>query len=355
MTMGLSRLINYLQANCLKGVIITKQENRRFFSGFTGSAGMLFISAQARCLLTDFRYIEQAQKQAQGFEIIQYAGAPFEALTKLCAEMGTERIGFEGDHVTWDTYQHMVKSLPGLELVPVRLDSLRSVKAVHEIELIRKAVQIADQAFEEVIKIIRPGIRETEVAAELEYSMRRAGAERPAFDTIVASGYRGALPHGLASAKRIEPGDFVTMDFGAVYEGYHSDITRTVVAGKASPKHKEIYDIVITAQLAGIEAVREGKDCRDVDNVARRIIANAGYGNYFGHGLGHSVGLAIHEEPRLSPSNSGVTLSEGMVVTVEPGIYLPGWGGVRIEDIVVVTPQGREILTASSKVLIELE
>ena len=184
--------------------------------------------------------------------------------------------------------------------------------------------------------------------------MRRLGSQRPAFETIVASGKRGALPHGLASEKRIEAGDFVTMDFGAVFNQYHSDITRTVVVRKASDKQKEIYNIVLAAQLAGLAAVKPGEACLAVDETARDIIVRSGYGDYFGHGLGHGVGLAIHEEPRLSPSNSDGVLEQGMVVTVEPGIYLPGWGGVRIEDTVVVCPTGREVLTSSSKTLIEL-
>ncbi|MCX7781035.1 MAG: aminopeptidase P family protein [Negativicutes bacterium] len=350
-----AKISEFLQSHELDAVVVSKQENRQYLSGFTGSAGILFITRQNRYLVTDFRYIEQAQNQAPAFEIVRCAGIPIKTLTEVKASLsGIKRVGFETDHVTWESYQTLAAALPGVELVAIKLDTLRAVKTAVEIDRIERAVEIADRAFGEVIKSVRPGVRETDIAAELEYIMRQLGSERPAFDTIVASGERSALPHGRASAKIIAPGDFITFDFGAVFEGYHSDMTRTVVLGKASAKQREIYELVLRAQLAGLDAVQSGKDCRDVDAVARKIIEDAGYGEYFGHGLGHSVGLAIHEEPRLSPTNVGVLLAENMVVTVEPGVYLPGWGGVRIEDIVVVTAGKPRILTATSKNLLEL-
>lgn len=355
MSVRLKKVHEFLRTKQLDAVLVSKPVNCRYISGFSGSAGMLFISAERACLLTDFRYIEQAQTQAPEFDILRFAGTPYEILKQLYDEHNVKHIGFEGDHLTWDTYLHIKECFPDVQLVSVRLDQLRTIKSDAEICLIRKAVEIADKAFSEIIRYIKPGAKESDIAAELEYAMRRLGSERPAFDTIVASGLRGALPHGLASAKIIEANEFVTIDFGAVYQGYHSDITRTVAVGAVSQKHKDIYNIVLEAQLAGINAVGRGKDCGFVDETARRIISDAGYGEYFGHGLGHSVGLAIHEEPRLSPSAAGVELEAGMTVTVEPGIYIPGWGGVRIEDLVVVTSSGRDILTASSKALIEID
>lgn len=355
MSLKVKKVNEFLKANQLDAVLVSKPENCRYISGFSGSSGMLFISAERTCLLTDFRYIEQAQTQAPEFEILRFTGTPYEILKQLYHENNFKCIGFEGDHLTWETHLHVSECFPDVQLISVRLDKLRTIKTEAEIQLIKKAVEIADKAFSEVLGYIKPGVKENDIAAELEYSMRRLGSERPAFGTIVASGSRGALPHGLASSKIIEPGELVTIDFGAVYQGYHSDITRTIAVGAVSQKHKDIYNLVLEAQLAGIEAVNCGRDCGFVDETARRIISEAGYGEYFGHGLGHSVGLAIHEEPRLSPSAAGMQLDAGMTVTVEPGIYIPGWGGVRIEDLVVVTSSGRDILTASSKALIEID
>ncbi|MGL5514812.1 MAG: M24 family metallopeptidase, partial [Sporomusa sp.] len=264
-----------------------------------------------------------------------------------------ERIGFESDFVTWQVYQQLASCLPAIELVPVQLDCLRMIKDRQELALLTTAVEIADRAFDQALHMIKPGVTELEIAFELEYRMRKLGAEKPAFDTIVASGVRGSLPHGRASNKVIEAGELVTIDFGAVYQGYHSDMTRTVAVGKATDKQRDIYAVVLAAQLAGIGAVKAGKTGKEIDHIARQIITAAGYGEYFGHGLGHGVGLFIHEDPRLSPAGD-IKLAKGMVTSVEPGIYLPDWGGVRIEDLVVVTTAGCTVLTASSKDLIEL-
>lgn len=350
----LAKLYEIMDTKQCDGIIVTKPENRHYFSGFTGSAGILLISRQSQTLLTDFRYIEQAKQQAPLFQIIQHGATVFETLAKICTDIGLLRIGFESDFVTWEIYQKLANNLSAIELIPVKLDPLRMIKDQSELALLTKAVEIADFAFNQTLKIIKPGITELDIALELEYQMRRLGAEKPAFDTIVASGVRGALPHGQASNKAIDVGDFITMDFGAVYQGYHSDMTRTVVVGKASEKQQEIYNIVLSAQIAGINAVAPGRKGKEIDAVSRKIIADAGYSEYFGHGLGHGVGLFIHEEPRLSPLGE-VVLAEGMVVSVEPGIYLPDWGGVRIEDLVVVSPAGSTILTTSSKNLIEID
>lgn len=338
----------------VQGILISKPENRRYFSGFSGSAGMLFISSQASYLLTDFRYMEQAAAETQQYEIVRYTVSPNEMLEEIAAKLNITSIGFESDFVTYDMFTKLTEYMPAIPLVPMQVDSLRMVKDTAEIASIKKAVEIADQAFSHILSFIKPGISEQDVALELEYYMGKLGAEKPAFDTITASGKRGALPHGKASQKVIEIGDFVTMDFGAVYQGYHSDITRTICVGTATARQREIYDIVLAAQLAGVQAVQAGKTGKEIDAVSRKIITEAGFGEYFGHGLGHGLGLYIHEDPRLSPASGQTILMENMVVTVEPGIYLPDWGGIRIEDTVLVNSDGCQILTASSKQLLEI-
>jgi len=239
--------------------------------------------------------------------------------------------------------------------VPLKgdVDALRQIKSEEELEYLEKAEAIGDLAFEKILTILKPGMTELEVAAELEYQMKKAGAENFSFSTIVASGLNSSMPHAIPGEKKLEEGDFVTMDFGCTYKGYCSDMTRTVVLGKASEKQKEIYNTVLKAQLAALDAIKAGVTGKSVDKVARDIITEAGYGECFGHGLGHSVGLFIHEEPRLSPAGETV-LEENMIETVEPGIYVPGFGGVRIEDMVAVTKDGCKNFTHSPKELIEI-
>ncbi len=350
----IERLRGFMTQQGLHGMIITKPENRRYFSGFSGSAGMLVISETTSNLLTDFRYMEQATAQAKQYDILRYQVSANEILADLTGKLGITKIGFESDFVTYDMHSKLAQCIPNLTLVPVQVDALRMVKDASEVAAIEKAVAIADQAFTQILSFIKPGMSEQTVAVELEYYMGKFGSEKPAFETIMASGKRGALPHGRASQKIIELGDMVTMDFGAVYQGYHSDITRTICMGKATDRQREIYEIVRAAQLAGVKATRPGVLGKDIDDVPRKIITDAGFGEFFGHGLGHSLGLNIHEEPRLSQANTHTPLLENMLVTVEPGIYLPDWGGVRIEDTVLVSADGCRILTASSKHLIEI-
>lgn len=338
----------------LNGIFISKPENIRYFSGFSGSSGMLLISDNVSQLLTDFRYVEQATNQAKGFDVIRYSGSVYEKLAESTLKLGLITMGFESDHITYDMFTELSDAMPNVTLVPIQIDTLRMIKDANEVAAITKAVEIADEAFSHILSYVKPGISEQSVALELEYYMGKLGAEKPAFETIVASGNRGALPHGRASNKIIDPGDFVTMDFGAVYQGYHSDITRTICIGAATTKQRRIYEIVLAAQVAGVQAVYPGKTGKTIDAIARKIIVDAGYGEYFGHGLGHSLGLAIHEEPRLSPANTQTVLMTNMVVTVEPGIYLPEWGGVRIEDTVLISADGCQVLTASSKELLEI-
>lgn len=351
----LQRLQAMLVKRHLDAVVVQKPENIWYISGFTGAEGLLLVPAVAgeSFLITDFRYVEQAAQEAPHFTVVKAVGPLIDTLVQLVEHRGWQRLGLEDDYATIGWLGQLQRGLPRVEWDGVTLDRLRIVKDAQEIRRLRRAVDIADAAFAHILTFLRPGVSEKAVAAELEYAMRRQGAEKPAFDTIVASGVRGSLPHGTATDKVLAEGELVTMDFGAVYEGYHSDITRTVVLGRATDRQRQVYNTVLTAQRKGIAAVKPGLTGRQIDAVARDYIAAAGYGKYFGHALGHGVGLAIHEEPRLSATYDDV-LTVGMVVTVEPGIYLPGWGGVRIEDLVVLTPNGCEVLTGSTKDLVEI-
>lgn len=356
MMQRLNKMRNFLKEKQIDCMIVNKPENRFYFSGFSGSAGTLLITQSAAKLITDFRYVEQAAEQAPDFDILRQgtSGTTQQILYQCIEHAGLSSIAFESDYVTYDEYRRLQSSLHEKQIFPLHIDHLRMTKDEIELSNIKKAAEIADKAFVHILSYIRPGISENAVAVELEYKMRQLGAEKSAFDIIVASGKRGALPHGRASDKLIENGDLVTMDFGAVYHGYHSDITRTVAVGKANSEQRNIYHIVLDAYLAGLQAVRPGKTGKEIDEAARKIIIDCGYGEYFGHGLGHGVGLEIHEEPKVSPSNTSVKMIENMIITIEPGIYIPDWGGIRIEDTVVVCPEGSKPLTVSSKQLIEL-
>ncbi len=351
----LEKLRKLLSEKQVDGMLITNASNRRYISGFTGTAGYILVTQENAIFITDFRYIEQAKKQAPHFEIVQHQGPILDTVKEQLEKIGVKTLGFEQDEVTYALYKNFEKTFD-TKLVPLSrfVESLRIVKDEVEIKSIKQAVHIADQAFTYILDIIKPGIRENEVALKLEYKMRELGAEGTSFDTIIASGYRSALPHGIASDKVIEAGELVTIDFGCIYEGYVSDMTRTVMVGKPNEKQREIYQIVLEAQLNGVKHVKAGMTGKEADALTRDIITRYGYGEYFGHGTGHGIGLDIHEEPRLSLL-SEVVLQPGMMVTVEPGIYLPNFGGVRIEDDVIITETGREILNQSPKELIIIE
>lgn len=338
-------------------LLVSDGANMRYLSGFRGATGYLYISNARRVLATDSRYTTMAKAEAPDFEVIELrTGETYaQLLNRLMEADNAEKVAFEDAYLLYADYQKLQEGCAGRLTVPLgeSLDLLRCVKADWEIERLAKAEEIGDQAFAHILGVLKPGMTELSVAAELEYFMKTHGAENLSFETIVASGANSSMPHAMPSGKKLEKGDFVTMDFGCVYEGYCSDMTRTVVIGKADEKQKEIYRIVLEAQLAGLEACKSGVRGCDADKAARDVIAKAGYGDYFGHGLGHSVGLYIHEEPRLSP-RCETALLPNMLQTVEPGIYLPGFGGVRIEDMVVVTKDGCRNLTHSPKELIEL-
>jgi len=346
----LDRLREGIKAQGLDGLIITKPTNRYYLSGFTGTNAYLLLTAERNFLLTDFRYIEQAKQQAPDFEVVEYQLPLTKTLASLCSANGLTAIGLEKETVTLSVYDEFTAQLPGIRFMPIAdpVEPLRRVKLPEELEKIRKAAEITDKAFLHILDFAQPGMTEKELAFELEFFMRRLGAERNAFDFIVASGERGALPHGVASGKVLKKGEMVTLDIGCVYQGYHSDMTRTIFLGPPDSKQQEIYNLVLRAQEAVLQAIQPGMTGSQADAIAREIISQAGYGDYFGHGLGHAVGLEIHEGPRLAPHDSSI-LESGMVVTVEPGIYLPGWGGVRIEDLIIITPDGCEIISKSPK------
>ncbi len=330
--------------------LVTASVSRRYLTGFTGSAGLVWIDQERQMLITDFRYIEQAASQCPAWEIVKHDGV-LEKIKELSNIYGVQRIAIEGEHITINQLNSWDKEL-AIEFVSTSkwVQNLRIVKSAEEICSLHKAAQIADEGFTRVLPRIKPGVSELDIALDLDFTMRRLGAMGVSFEPIVASGPNAALPHARPSQRCLQEGDFVVIDFGCVYQGYCSDMTRTLVIGTPTEKQQAVYSLVLKAQLAGLNAVGVGKTGVEIDKVARDIINAGGYRDYFGHGLGHGVGLEVHEEPRLSKIGQ-TQLRPGMVVTVEPGIYLPGWGGVRIEDLVVVTEDGVDILSSTSKEL----
>lgn len=329
--------------------------NRRYLSGFTGTSGYVVVTQDQAVFLTDSRYTEQARAQCPAFTVVDHGNTFWDSLAQQLAKLGARRLGFEKRHLTVGWLEDAQRKVPGVEWIGTEavVEELRLVKDDGEIARIRRAQELADELFAQLVAELRPGMTELQVAHKLLMGALAAGASGMSFETIVASGWRSALPHGTASDKVIEAGDLVTIDFGCVLDGYVSDMTRTVVMGTATERQREIYQLVLKAQEAGIEAIRAGRSGREVDAIARAVIQEAGFGDNFGHGLGHGVGLEIHEEPRLSPLGRHV-LEPGMVVTVEPGVYIPGWGGVRIEDLIVVGDDGPINLTRTPKHLMEL-
>ncbi|AOV08576.1 M24 family metallopeptidase [Sporosarcina ureilytica] len=338
------------------GILITNPLNRRYLTNFTGSAGVALITKDRAYFLTDFRYAKQAEEQIDHYEIVIYQSSRdmMQNVLGQIRDLGIQKLGFESEDVSFNFYTQL-KKLDSIELVPTIkvVEKLRLIKTDEEVAKIRKAAVISDQAFGFIQQVIRPGVTEKKVANELEHFMKEQGAGGESFAIIVASGVRGALPHGVASEKVIEQGDMVTLDFGALYDGYCSDITRTLAVGEPDSKLLDIYQIVHQALELTLENIQVGMTGKEVDSIARDYIAGQGYGDYFGHGLGHGIGLNIHEDPFFSQSGEDI-LQAGMVITIEPGIYIPELGGVRIEDDVLIKEDGIEILTHSPKELIRL-
>lgn len=346
---GLRRVLKEKKIGAL---LVTKPENIYYLTGFSGSSGSVLVTSGEVYLLTDFRYDEQARQQCPGSSVICITEPLHESLAHMAGKLKLVEIAFEMDYMTFKQAAAIKEVLHPLQcqLTPVEnlVEGLRIIKDAGEIGEIKEACEITDLAFEHITHIIRAGITEGDLALELEFFMRKNGATAPAFPIIVASGPRSAMPHGTAGSRIIQEGDLVKMDFGARVDFYNSDMTRTVVVGAPSLRQREIYNIVLEAQLAAIARVAPGALASHVDGAARDIIAARGFAENFGHGTGHGLGLDVHEDPRLSTRDHR-PLEPGMVVTVEPGIYIPGWGGVRIEDTVLVTDSGCQILTASPK------
>jgi Xaa-Pro aminopeptidase len=344
-----------LKKNGIDVMLVTEVNHVRYLSGFTGSNGIVVLAPPKAFFLTDFRYGVQSQKEVKNCQIMVANRQLVTELPRLSVFSKGARVGIEGDFVSINMLSKLKELLPAVNFKPTTqlIESLSVVKDTDEIGKIKKAVRIADNAFDEILGDLKPGVKEKEIALELECKMRSMGAENASFETIIASGQRSAMPHGRASEKKLRKGDLVTLDFGCMYQGYASDITRTVVLGKATEKQRKVYNIVLNAQKTACKAIKPGMACSRLDGVARDIIMKAGYGDYFGHGLGHGIGLVVHDKPVLSPQSNDV-LEIGMVVTIEPGIYISNWGGVRIEDDVVVTANGGQILSRSPKELLEL-
>lgn len=348
----LSRLRARLQAHSLSAILISQAENRRYLSGFTGSDGYLLITGERQILATDFRYVEQVQREAPAYTLFETQRDLATWFPKLVEGLGLTELAFEAEAVSYDLYSRLKTAAEalGIALKPTTglAGELRMVKEPGEIALIKRAVALSDAAVAHAAKILKPGITELKLAWEIEAHMREHGSESLPFEVIAAAGPNAALPHARPSARPIRAGEPVVIDIGARAGGYASDLTRTLILGKPPAEFRKVYDLVLKAQLAAEAGIRPGMTGAEADALARAVIAEAGYGARFGHGLGHGVGLATHEAPRVGPSSKDV-LADGMVFTVEPGIYLPGWGGVRIEDTVVLENGKISVLSQAKK------
>ena len=349
----LQRLRQKLAEKEVDAIFVSQPENRYYLSGFDGSAGFLLITSQKAILATDFRYVEQAKAQAPEYEIFQITNDITDWFPKLIAGLSLRKLGFEAGHITFAMHRQLNDILNKLPLKIVPLDglveSLRVVKEPEEIELITKAAEIGDKAFAYIEGIIHAGMSEKEAAWEIEKFLRENGSQTVPFDIIVASGPNSALPHAKPSQRSIQSGEPIVIDIGARLKGYSSDLSRTICLGTFDDTFKKVYDIVLGAQLTATAIIKEGMTGGQVDSLAREVIEQAGYAEAFGHALGHGIGLVPHESPHLGPGSTEA-LTSGMVFTIEPGIYLPGWGGVRIEDIVVMENGKARIISRARKV-----
>ncbi|MBN2186028.1 MAG: aminopeptidase P family protein [Dehalococcoidia bacterium] len=350
----LQRLRPGITEKGLDAFLVSHAENLRYLSGFTGSSGWLLISDNNAILATDFRYTEQAKGEAPDYEIIQTRGDLSNWLPDLLSDLGWQKLGFEANFVSYHSYHELSETIKSkqsnLELIPTTslVEHLRSVKEPEELELVNKAAELTDAAFEQAKSMVHPGVTEKEIAWEVEKFLRQGGSEGVAFEIIVASGPNSALPHAKPGERLICSGEPVLIDMGARIGGYCSDFSRTLCCGEADRTLQEIHGIVLKAQTAAISGIESGMDASQVDGLARAVIEQAGYGDAFGHSLGHGVGLEVHEAPTLG-SNSPDMLLDGMVFTIEPGIYIAGWGGVRIEDLVTLEKGRVKVLTKSRK------
>ena len=350
----LRKLRTAIAANGLDALLVSQPENRRYLSGFTGSSGWLLIAQESAILATDFRYVEQAAGECPDFEVVQTKRELRDWLPGLVSDYGWHRLGFEGHAVSYDGHHKLSQALQAgqvdVDLVPTGdlVEQLRAVKEPEELQYIATAIAMADAAFEQATTLIQPGMTEKQASWEIEKLLRQQGSEGVAFEIIVASGPNAALPHARPTEKALCPGEPVIIDMGARSDGYCSDLSRSLFLGKPDQTFRQIYDIVLRAQTAAIEGVESGMEAAQADRLARSVIEQAGYGHAFGHGLGHGVGLAVHEAPTVG-SSSADSLTDGMVFTIEPGIYLAGQGGIRIEDMVVLGNGRARVLTRARK------
>lgn len=339
----------------INAFFVTFLPHLRYVSGFSGSNGIGIVTPTAAVLITDGRYAQQVKSEVTGWKVLITQGSLLEKILRRSLLPPRSRVGFDGNAVPYSQFISLKKSFPKVKFLPKAevIEKIAAVKDAGEIASIGKAVSITDKTFHDILQLMKPGVSELDIAAEISYLQRKYGAEADAFETIVASGERGALPHGRASAKLLKNGELVTLDFGCVFEGYHSDMTRTIALGRAKPEARKIYQIVLDAQCKAIDHARDGVKTKDLDAVARGYIRKHGYDKYYRHSLGHGIGLQIHEAPRISVLSSAV-LEKGNVVTIEPGIYLPEFGGVRIEDDVVIENGSCRVLNRSPKELMVL-
>lgn len=351
----LNALISVLPKK-LDGVLILSEVNRRYFTGFPSSDGILLATRKGSVFLTDSRYIEAAREQVTCCDVEELVSTA-KQLPEYCEKFGCKILGVEGERISVNELQRYRRILKPVTLTSgkteERINRLKGVKSADEIEKIKKAQSIAEAAFRNILGFIKEGVTEKDIALELDFFMLRHGAEALSFETIAISGANTSKPHGVPTDRKVQRGDFVTMDYGAVFDGYHSDMTRTVAVGEVSSKQAEIYNTVLRAQMSALSVLRAGLKCSEADKAARDVISAAGCGDFFRHSTGHSVGVEIHELPSLSPKSKSV-LESGNVVTVEPGIYIPGEFGVRIEDMALIKGDGYENLTGVSKELLIL-
>lgn len=350
--MRLERMRQTLSEQGVDAILVTQPENQRYLSGFTGGDGALVITQSDALLLTDFRYYEQVSEEAPEFQLVKVEGAVSRVLKQVLQKHQIETLAFESTHVPFAEYQDWKKATRGVKWVPTRdaVESLRMIKDGDELAKTKRAIAIADAACDHIREFIQPGVTEKQAAWELESYMRTHGADGLAFPLIVGSGPNGAKPHAVLQERPIQEGEAIVLDLGARVDGYNSDLTRTICLGQPGKKLQEIYDIVLRAQVAAEAGAKPGMKGKEVDELARQVIRDAGHAKHFGHGLGHGVGLAVHEGPRAG-LNVDVVFEPGMVCTIEPGIYLPGWGGVRIEDMVLFTANGVQVLSHARKEL----
>jgi Xaa-Pro aminopeptidase len=340
-----------MAAEGLDGYLVSKPTNARYLTGFTGEDSYVLITPTTVQLLTDSRFTIQAQREVLGTEVIQNDPRTRGNIANQIKSLPIRRLGFEANHLVYGRVADLREDLPAVELVDTRewIETQRAPKDAAELAILRRAVAISDQAFDEVSREIRPGMTEREVARRIEARMMDLGAEGPAFPTIVAAGPNGAMAHATPSDRPIRPGEPLVIDMGARYQGYNSDMTRTIVLGEADTRFREIYNHVLRAHLAAEAGARAGLSGKVIDALARDSIAAAGYKEEFGHGTGHGIGLDVHEPPSVSWRATDDPISENIVISIEPGIYLGDWGGVRIEDLVLLGPNGAEVLTQAAK------